>query len=105
VAIATTATVRAQCDACPQVVYADNPAEPKGYQVEAREVDGNGAVVTATAFACQSGHVGAAVRNVLKAAREASKARPAIPAAPEPVKPAEQAKPANPPVSITRNAG
>lgn len=98
-AINTTAVVRAACDACPTVVYADSPAEPKGFQVEAREVDGNGAVVTATAFACQSGHVGAAVRNVLKAARDSAKGRPA----PAVETPKPDAKPVtNPPVQLAR---
>lgn len=68
-AIQTTAVVRAQCDACPQVVYADSPAEPKGYQLEAREVDGNGKIVTATAFACQPNHIGKAIQNALKQTR------------------------------------
>lgn len=68
-AIQTTAVVRAQCDACPQVVYADSPAEPKGFQLDAREVDGNGKVTAATAFACQPNHVGKAIQNALKQAK------------------------------------
>jgi hypothetical protein len=68
-AIQTTAVVRAQCDACPQVVYADSPAQPKGYQLHAREVDGNGREVNVEAFACQPNHVGKAIANAIKAAK------------------------------------
>lgn len=76
-AIQTTAVVRAQCDACPQVVYADAPKEPKGFQGTVREVDGNGQIREASYFACQLGHVGAAAKKVLQAAKAVG-ARPAV---------------------------
>lgn len=71
-AISNASVTRAKCDACPQVVYAEGGAQPKGFTGQIQEVDGNGRAVAATFFACQPGHVGAAAKNAIKEA----KARP-----------------------------
>jgi hypothetical protein len=81
VAIGNASVTRAQCDACPQVVYAENGAQPKGVQGTAVEVDGNGRETRAIYFACQAQHIGKAVQNALKVART----RPAVQGSYEPV--------------------
>lgn len=86
-AISNASVTRAKCDACPQVVYAEGGAQPKGITGNAQEVDGNGRAVAASFFACQPNHVGAAVKNVLKGAKAvpASFAPLAPVASPEPM--------------------
>lgn len=85
-AISTSSVTRAQCDACPAVVYAEGGAQPKGLQVSARETDGNGREVSVVAFACQLQHVGKAIANAIKAAKasgQVAQLRAAL-SAPEP---------------------
>jgi hypothetical protein len=71
-AISNASVVRAQCDACPQVVYAEAPARPKGFTGHIQEIDGLGRETNAYYFACQAGHVGKAAQNALKATKNNS---------------------------------
>lgn len=68
-AIGNASVTRAQCDACPQVVYAEGNARPKGFTGHAQFVDGTGRETNAPWFACQAQHVGKAVQNAIKAAK------------------------------------
>lgn len=69
-AIESKAVTRAKCDACPQVVYAEDGAQPKGIQGHVRDVDGNGRETNAGFFACQPNHIGAAAKAVLIEAKK-----------------------------------
>lgn len=71
-AIGNAAVVAARCDACPTVVYAEQPAQPKGFSGTAKQIDGNGREFNAPWFACQGQHVGKAVQNALKGAKPAA---------------------------------
>lgn len=83
-ALSNAAVVKAVCDACPQVVYAESPAKPKGYTGHVQHVDGNGREFNASWFACQPGHIGKAAQNALKAAKPVAAGSTPAPVAPAP---------------------
>lgn len=86
-AISNAAVTRAKCDACPQVVYAEAPAKPRGYTGHIQEVDGQQRETNATWFACQPNHISKAAQNALKEAKAGLRQQVAAPApapAPEP---------------------
>jgi hypothetical protein len=69
VAVTNQQVVRAACDACGHVQYADAPAQPAGFHFTIAKVDGNGQVTEGVVYACQPGHVGAAAKKVLQATK------------------------------------
>lgn len=79
-AISNAAVTRAKCDACPQVVYAEAPAKPKGYTGHIQEIDGQQRETNATWFACQPNHISKAAQNALKEAKAGLRQQVAAPA-------------------------
>lgn len=65
-AVSSQSVNRAQCDGCPHTNYADAPALPVGFHLTVNRVDGNGVSTEVVVYACQPGHIGAAVKKVLQ---------------------------------------